>query len=66
MFQGNNVARVQRAITCGFNAGTGRIVRRRENCRTEVVSKSAHVYPLDCPPPQIITVDRVTQISGVN
>ena len=61
----NNQA-VQRTLSCGFNAGYGRF-NRMHNCGpTHLRSASVHNYPLACPPPKIITIDRVVSIAGID
>jgi hypothetical protein len=61
-----NAMGVQRAVSCGFNAGFARFQNKRE-CKPNVLRSGAvHEYPLVCPIPKIITIDRVVSIAGVD
>jgi len=57
---------VQRAISCGFNPGFAHFNRQRHCGPTHLKSVATHNYPITCEPPRTITIDRVTQISGVD
>ena len=56
---------VQNRLNCGFIPGRSHFERKPEVNR-QLRSTSTHVYPLTCPPPKLITIDRVVQLAGVD
>jgi len=57
---------VQRKIGCGFNPGFAHFARKHDCGPNVLRSGDVHNYPIVCPPPKIITIDRVVQVEGVD
>jgi len=58
--------RAQARVSCGFNGGFARFNSRRECGPTHLKSGAFHNYPITCPQPKVITVERVVQLEGVD
>lgn len=63
---GSHRRSAQERVNCGFNGGFARFNSRRHCGPTHLKSGAFHNYPITCPAPKIITIDRVAQIAGVD
>lgn len=56
---------LQNRLSCGFLPGRAHFVARPEVKRS-IKSVNEHVYPVHCPEPKLITIERVASIAGVD
>jgi len=64
VYRGNE--RVQRMVSCGFNAGFAHF-ERKPCCENKALRSGAvHEYPIVCRPPERIDIERVVSIPGID
>jgi len=56
---------LQSRLSCGFLPGYAHFTCRPE-VKRHVKSVNEHIYPVHCPEPKLITIERVVQVAGVD